>query len=59
MLYWNLHMPPSLTVRACNAAAHESDGAGQGRVKFLSNLAHHIPFVVLLYAAESPLRPRQ
>ena len=59
MLYWNLCMQPSLTVRACPVAAHESDGVEWGRERFLSNLAHHIPNVVLLYGAESPLkRPR-
>eukprot|EP00964_Phaeocystis_antarctica_P102826 scaffold68136_cov55-Phaeocystis_antarctica.AAC.3 len=51
-------MRSSLTVRACPDAARESDGVEGGRERFLSNPAHHIPNVVLVHGAESPLSPR-
>ena len=51
MLIRDLCMQSSLTVRACPAAALESDGVERGRERFLSNLAHHIPNVVLQYGA--------
>ena len=47
----DLCMQSSLTVRAYPAAALESDGVERGRERFLSNLAHHIPNVVLQYGA--------
>ena len=51
MLIRDLCMQSSLTVRAYPAAALESDGVERGRERFLSNLAHHIPNVVLQYGA--------